>query len=141
VRQAIAALGTLVDGPAVAAAWAADRDAPVWDGPPVWLHGDLLPGNLLFHGGRLSGVIDWGGSLAVGDPAVDLLPAWALFGGESRRAYRAAVGADDAAWARGRGWALSIALIALPYYLHTFPAFVSIAWRMVREVLADHAGR
>jgi len=139
VQQAISALGPQVNGAAVRAAWAADRDAPPWDGPPVWLHGDLLPGNLLFRDGHLSGVIDWGGTLAVGDPAADLIPAWALFSGESRRAFRATVGADDATWARGRGWALSIALIALPYYLHTFPAFVSLARRMVREVLADHA--
>jgi aminoglycoside phosphotransferase (APT) family kinase protein len=40
----------------------------------VWVHGDLLPGNLLVVEGRLSAVIDFGG-LNVGDPACDLQPA------------------------------------------------------------------
>ena len=32
-----------------------DRDPTIaWCGPPVWLHGDLLPGNLLAASGRLA---------------------------------------------------------------------------------------
>ena len=50
--------------------------------------------------------------------------AWTLFAGESREAFRAALAVDDATWARARGWALSIALIALPYYLDTNPDIV-----------------
>ena len=45
-----------------------DMRAPAWPGAPVWIHGDLSEGNLLLQGGRLSGVIDFGG-LAAGDPA------------------------------------------------------------------------
>ncbi|MFQ6268815.1 phosphotransferase [Kutzneria viridogrisea] len=45
--------------------------APAWDEPPMWVHGDPAPGNLLCSDGRLSAVIDFG-TLAVGDPAVDL---------------------------------------------------------------------
>ena len=37
--------------------------------------------------------------------------AWTLFSGESREGFRAALSVDDATWARGRGWALSWALI------------------------------
>jgi aminoglycoside phosphotransferase (APT) family kinase protein len=44
---------------------------------------------------------------------------------------------DEATWARGRGWALSIALIALPYYWDTNPAFARVARRTLEEVLAD----
>ena len=29
------------------AEWQESLDAPAWDGPEVWVHGDLLPGNLL----------------------------------------------------------------------------------------------
>lgn len=83
-----------------------------------WLHGDLLPGNLLVVDGRLSAVIDWGG-LGVGDPACDLQPAWNVFTGESRAVYRAELEVDDASWLRGRGWALLQAVIALPYYWET----------------------
>ncbi|HUY78622.1 MAG TPA: hypothetical protein VMV29_17760 [Ktedonobacterales bacterium] len=39
---------------------------------------------------------------------------------------------------RGRGWALSIGLIALPYYLHTNPALADISRRQIAEVLAEH---
>ena len=114
-----------------------DLPAPVWRGPPVWIHGDLAPGNLLALSGRLSGVIDWGG-LAVGDPATELLPAWNLFQRESRGAFRAAIDVDDATWARGRGLALSVALVALPYYLETNPVIARWARYMIDEVLEDH---
>ena len=69
--------------------------------------GDLSrPGNLLVAGGRLGAVIDFG-CLGVGDPACELAAAWALFSGESRDVFRAALAVDDATWARGRGHALS----------------------------------
>ena len=137
IRQAIPAWDGLVDVGAVTAAWEAALDAPVWDGPPVWIHGDLLPGNILAAGGRLSAVIDFG-CLGVGDPAAELAVAWTLFSGESRDVFRAALGVDDATWARGRGWAL-MGLGALPYYLVTNPAIVARARHQIGEVLADQA--
>jgi aminoglycoside phosphotransferase (APT) family kinase protein len=79
-REAIRALGGVIDGAAVTAAWDAALRAPAWRGPPVWIHGDLSAGNLLFVEGRLSAVIDFGG-LGVGDPACDLMIAWTLFSG------------------------------------------------------------
>ena len=136
-RDAIARCDGLIDTSAVRAAWETDLNAPAWEEPPVWIHGDLAPGNLLAVDGRLAAVIDWGG-LGVGDPATELLPAWNLFVGESRAAYREALVVDDATWARGRGHALSQALMALPYYLETNPAIVRWARSMICEVLADH---
>lgn len=114
--------------------------APEWEREPVWFHGDLLPGNLLVVDGRLSAVIDWSG-LGVGDPACDLMCAWALFSGESRAARNAALGVDDATWARARGQALSQAVIFVPYYLHANPVGVASARRMIAEVLADFRRR
>jgi aminoglycoside phosphotransferase (APT) family kinase protein len=73
----------------------------------------------------------------VGDPACDLMIAWTLFRGAGRDAFRAAVEADDATWARARGWALSVALIALPYYLDTNPQIVAGSRHAIDEVLAD----
>jgi len=137
-RDAIAGCAGLIDTDAVASAWETDLRAPPWEEPPVWIHGDLAPGNLLAVDGRLAGVIDWGG-LGVGDPAIEMLPAWNLFLGESRAAFRAALSVDDATWARGRGLALSQALVALPYYLETNPAIVRWARHMIHEVLEDHA--
>jgi aminoglycoside phosphotransferase (APT) family kinase protein len=124
-----------VDTAALGRVWDEALAAPVWDGPGVWVHGDLAPGNLLTEGGRVSAVIDFGG-LGVGDPAVDLLIAWTLFDAERREGFRDAVGADDATWARGRGWTVSTAVGVLSYYLHTNPPMVATARRAIAAVLA-----
>lgn len=136
-RQAIAALGDRIDPRAVTAAWEQALRAPRWSGPPVWAHGDLAPGNLLTTDGRLTAVIDFGG-IGVGDPACDLLVAWNLLTGDGRAALRAALRVDDAQWARGRGWALSVALVALPYYRDTNPALAAISRHVIAQVIDDH---
>jgi aminoglycoside phosphotransferase (APT) family kinase protein len=136
-RKAISALQGILDNDAVTAAWEAALQAPEWNDAPVWFHGDMLPGNLLFERGRLKAVIDFG-ALGVGDPACDLMIAWNLFSGESRDVFRAALAVDDATWARGRGWALSQALIFIPYYLNSNPVGVGYARRAIEEALADH---
>ncbi|MFD8410229.1 aminoglycoside phosphotransferase family protein [Streptomyces sp. NPDC059650] len=140
VRDAIAGLRTPADVDAdpaeVTAAWEAALRAPHWPHPPVWIHADLQPGNLLLAGDRLGGVIDFG-CAGLGDPAVDLLPAWYVLPAGARDAFRAAADADDAAWARGRGWALSVALLELVYYRDTNPVMTATARHVVREVLAD----
>jgi aminoglycoside phosphotransferase (APT) family kinase protein len=135
-RTAIAALEGMIDTDAATAAWDAAVETPAWSGAPVWVHGDLLPGNVLVQAGRVTGVIDFSG-MGVGDPACDLMIAWGLFSGERRHAFRAALAVDDATWARGRGHALSQALIFIPYYLHTNPVGVRAAQRTVDEVLAE----
>jgi aminoglycoside phosphotransferase (APT) family kinase protein len=135
-RAAIAALDGAIDADAVTAAWDAALQAPVWRGRAVWIHGDLQFGNLLAVEGRLSAIIDFG-CLGVGDPACDLLVAWDLLAAESRTLFRAALAIDDATWARGRGWALSTALIALPYYASTNPVLVARSRHKIAEVLAD----
>ena len=135
-RVAIGELDGMIDTNAASAAWDDALAAPAWDGPPVWIHGDLQSGNLLAVNGRLSAVIDFG-CLGVGDPACDVMVAWTLFSSETRDAYRAALLVDDATWARGRGWALSTSLIALPYYKDTNPVLAGIARHAIAEVLAD----
>jgi aminoglycoside phosphotransferase (APT) family kinase protein len=133
----LAALGQLkgvIDTATAAAAWSAALEAPAWGGAPVWIHGDLQQTNLLVENGRLTGVIDWGG-LGVGDPAADLIPSWSMFSGPSRDVYRDALAADDGTWARGKGWALSVGLIALPYYADTNPVIVEWARRSVEAVV------
>lgn len=83
-------------------------------GPPVWLHGDVHPGNVLAADGQISGIIDWG-LCGVGDGACDLLTAWAMFDRAPRDVFRRAMNASEAEWLRGAGWALSMAVIYLPY--------------------------
>lgn len=136
VHAALGELDGMIDSAAASAAWEDALQAPEWEGRDVWIHGDLLPGNLLVRDDRLTGVVDFG-CVGVGDPACDLIPAWSLLRGESRAVFRARVGVDDATWARGRGWALSIGLVALPYYVDTNPELASIARQLIREVLAE----
>ncbi|MFC6593971.1 aminoglycoside phosphotransferase family protein [Kitasatospora paranensis] len=125
-----------VDCDAAAAVWEEALQAPGWDGPPVWLHADLMPGNLLVDGGRLSSVIDFG-CAGVGDPACDLFPAWNLLPAGAREAFREALAVDEATWIRGRGRTLSQALIALPYYRRTNPAMARNARYVIRAVLDE----
>jgi len=136
-RAAIDAARGLIDTEAAAAAWAAALRMPAWSGSPVWIHGDLMPGNLLVQRGRLSAVIDWG-AFGLGDPATDLMVAWNTFRAKGRNAFRAALEVDDETWARGRGWALSTGLLALPYYKDTNPVLADNATFRIGEVLADY---
>ena len=137
-REAISALHGTVDTEAATAAWEDALGAPEWHGRPVWIHGDLQPGNLLAVEGRLTAVIDFG-CLGVGDPACDVMPAWLFLPADARAIFRAELQVDDATWARGRGWALSLGLIALPYYHITNPVLAGIARRAIAEVLAGPA--
>lgn len=135
-RKALGELDGMIDTDAAAAVWDEALATPVWSDAPVWLHGDLLPGNLLARGGRLVAVIDFA-LVGVGDPACDLLPAWALLQGPARHRFRLEAGVDDATWSRGRGWALTIGLVALPYYKDTNPGFAAVARHLIDEVLGE----
>jgi len=132
-------LGETVDRPTVTRAWASALGAPRWDGPPIWLHGDLHPANILVHDGRISGVIDFG-DITGGDPASDLCVAWMLLPADChdtfRDAYRAADGhgADDATWMRARGWALALSLVFLAHSADN-PQLYGIGRRTLDTVL------
>ena len=97
---------------------------------------DLAPGNLLLTGGRLSAVLDFG-LAGIGDPACDLVVAWNLLPSSARPVLRDASGVDEATWQRGRGWALSVALIQLPYYRDRNPPLAANARHVLAEVLAE----
>ncbi|MEW1951903.1 aminoglycoside phosphotransferase family protein [Terrabacter sp. NPDC080008] len=147
VREALEDLRAHDDGldlDAAGRAWEACLAAPEWDRAPVWIHGDLQPGNLVVghraghDPGRLTGVIDWG-AIGVGDPAPDLAPALWTFTGRAREVYREAVAPDDATWLRACGWALAPSLTGIGYYRHTFPRMAEHGRRMVRAVVAELA--
>jgi aminoglycoside phosphotransferase (APT) family kinase protein len=135
-RRAISALDGEIDADLATAVWET-AVAAAWHGPPVWIHGDIGAGNLLVSDGRLSAIIDFG-CLGVGDPACDLVIAWTLLGGEGRDAFRGALPADAATWARGRGWALWKGLITLAQQLNINPLEAGNVRRVIDEVLADH---
>ncbi len=134
VRRALAESAHLTDTARIAGIWARCRDAPRTDAADVWIHADLMPGNLLVRDGRLAGVIDLEAA-RVGDPAVDLMPAWNLMAPGARETYRRALAVDDATWERGRGWAIVQAIVALPYYLDTNPVMADTARHTLEAVL------
>lgn len=104
----------LAGAPELLPAWEAGLAAAPWAGPPLWLHGDLHPGNVVVRDGELAALIDFG-DLCAGDPASDLSVAWLAFTATGRSAFRAALADryDDADWTRARGWAAALALISV----------------------------
>ena len=133
----IAMLDGAFDRSWLEAEWDAALDAAPWSEPPIWLHGDLDPRNLLATEGRLSGVLDWG-ALAVGDPAADLMVAWKMLDVDGRTRFRAALDVDEPTWRRARGWALSQAVMILSYYtLETNAVLVLEARRWLSELRTD----
>ncbi|MFD6280876.1 aminoglycoside phosphotransferase family protein [Streptomyces sp. NPDC060209] len=135
-RGALDALHGVIDTGAAAAVWSDALRAPAPQGPPVWVHGDLQPGNVLVSGGRLGAVIDFG-CMGVADPAVDLIAGWYLLPAGPRRNFRTRVGADTAEWTRARGWALSVALMELSYYRTSNPVMAATARHVIGEILKE----
>ncbi|GAA2937661.1 aminoglycoside phosphotransferase family protein [Streptomyces enissocaesilis] len=133
-RAAVAQVDGAFDAAAMTELWDTALGAPGWDRPPVWFHGDFHTGNLLTVDGRLSAVIDFGG-LGIGDPACDLTIAFTLMSAGSRAAFRAALGVDDATWARGRGWALATGLNAYTSYAAVNPRVAAQTTRQITEAL------
>ena len=113
-RKHLRQLGGLVEQNAVLRLWDRALSTPPWPGPPLWIHGDLHPGNLLVARGRLSAVIDFG-DLAAGDPATDLAVMWMLLPAEARPAFLSSARGpfnpcDEHTQIRARGWALALGL-------------------------------
>lgn len=136
VRSSIRRSAHLLDPVPVTQVWEDALAAPDHTGPPVTIHGDPMPGNFLLQGGRLSGMVDISEPV-VGDPASDLQPAWVVFDEPQRSVFREATGLDEAAWRRGRGWALEMAVGGLHYYERTNPVFFRLARRTLERLVGS----
>lgn len=113
VRGRIERLASLIDVAPVTAAWEQALAVASWSGEPMWLHGDLHPGNILIDDRSVTAVIDFG-DLTSGDPATDLSMAWMLFDAPTRQVFKRAVGeVDNDTWARAQGWCVALALAYL----------------------------
>jgi aminoglycoside phosphotransferase (APT) family kinase protein len=107
VRARLAS-GVVPNADAIGALWTDAIAAEPWPGPPLWLHGDLHPANLLVRDGRLVAVLDFG-DVTAGDPATDLATAWLSLDGRARAAFHDVLTPDAATWRRARGWAVCMA--------------------------------
>jgi aminoglycoside phosphotransferase (APT) family kinase protein len=130
-----------VDEAAVRRVWDDALAAAAYDGPPLWLHGDMHPANILVTGGRVSAIIDFG-DITAGDPASDLSVAWMLLPLERHEAFRAAYGAGGGhagaahLWRRARGWALALAVMFLAHSADN-PQLHHVGRRTLAAVLSD----
>lgn len=127
--------------PRALALWHDALAAPAWPGPPVWLHGDPHPANLVTRDGALAALLDFG-DVTAGDPACDLATAWLTFDDAGRGAFRARSDAladsagppDPGRWRRAAGWALVMGS-ALVTHSDDDPALAAIGAHTVRELL------
>ncbi|HEX2237927.1 MAG TPA: aminoglycoside phosphotransferase family protein, partial [Gammaproteobacteria bacterium] len=111
-RKHLQQLEGLVEQSNALSVWDRALSASPWPGPPLWIHGDLHPGNLLVTRGRLSAVIDFG-DLAAGDPATDLGVMWMMLPSQVRPAFLSSVRGpfnpcDEHTQMRARGWAVAL---------------------------------
>lgn len=138
-RPAIAKLANDLPGSQLIEIWDAAL-ASSWTGPPVWVHGDITPSNLLIVDGALGAVIDFG-CAAVGDPACDLVMAWTYFSEDAREEFEQEAGLDDDTWARALGWALWKALVTLTDDLNgrrpAVRATAAFGWRAEPRRIVD----
>ena len=142
-KRTWAALESLRDplGPIVDTLWSTFLDlgrGPRCPHPPVWLHGDPHPGNLLVHDGALAAVIDWG-DVCQCDPASDLAVAWMLFDDDVRHAFFTTYGAGCELQARTRGWAIALGAVFAATSSDD-PAFHAMARRTLERVARPARG-
>ena len=136
-QNALAELDGHVDVDLAREIWKSALDAR-WDGVESWFHGDVAEGNLLLNGGQLAAVIDFG-TCGVGDPACDLAIAWTLLTAEGRQAFRERLSAGEAAWTRGRGWALWKTLTTCAYTVGNDDEEAASARHALGEIFAEYA--
>lgn len=108
-----------------------------WAGEPVWIHGDIAPGNILIKNGKLRAVIDFG-ILGVGDPSCDAAMAWTFFDDRSRKTFKNALNFDEETWNRARGWALWKALITYDYYKQSNKAVADEQCNIINVIINDY---
>jgi aminoglycoside phosphotransferase (APT) family kinase protein len=108
-----------------------------WKLEPVWVHGDIAPGNILVKDGKLSAVIDFG-ILGVGDPSCDAAMAWTFFDDTSRRVFKNVLNIDKDTWNRARGWALWKALITYDANKGSNKVIAEEAYNTILTIIDDY---
>jgi aminoglycoside phosphotransferase (APT) family kinase protein len=137
----VAALDGEIDVQATRQVWDRAIAARPWQGPALWLHGDLHPANILITGGTLSAVIDFG-DLCAGDPATDLAAAWMLLPAAAIPKFGVAYGGFDADLeCRTLGWAVLFALMLFAIGLNDRPSYLAVGQSTLAKVIEDSDSR
>ena len=123
----------LLDVPRLRRLWSRFRELPRTSAD-VMSHGDLIPGNVLVTGDRLTGVLDTGG-FGPADPALDLVSAWHLLRPGPRDVLRRALACDDLEWERGKAWAFEQAMGLVWYYVDSNPTMSLLGRRTLDRIL------
>jgi aminoglycoside phosphotransferase (APT) family kinase protein len=126
-----------ITGNRLSTVWRAGAEAPHWGRPPVWIHGDLHPGNVVSREGALAGIIDFG-DVTAGDPAYDLGVAWLAFDATARERFIAATGTryDASTWRRAHAWAAAVVLMLLAHSDDN-PDYFTLGEDALTQVIAD----
>jgi aminoglycoside phosphotransferase (APT) family kinase protein len=129
-------LDSEIDTASVRTTWETACSAPQWAHAPTWLHGDLHPANVLFSGGAIAAVIDFG-DICAGDPATDLAAAWMLLPRSSMAAFARSYGEIDAHLeARAVGWAVLFGLMLLAIGLDDKATYEPLGRRTLDRALS-----
>jgi aminoglycoside phosphotransferase (APT) family kinase protein len=134
-------LGDVINRERVLALWDRLVITPRWAGPPMWIHGDLHPANLLLVDDQLASVIDFG-DVTCGDPATDLSVMWMLLPSEHRETLFTAAGrsrlnaSDEQMWRRAHGWALAIGVAVVAFGLEGNP-LTELGRKAIAAALAE----
>ena len=135
-EERLSILGARVDAALIRRVWDATSTAEPWTSPPVWIHGDLHPANLVAQGGCLSAVVDFG-DMCAGDPATDLAGAWMLLPESAIELLLTTYGVGDVDRAlvqRSLGWALLFGLFFVELGLRDRTSYFDVGVSTIRRV-------
>lgn len=128
-----------VDERRLVSVWGQALDAVPYRGPPLWLHGDMHPANILVRHGRIVAIIDFG-DLCSGDPASDIGAAWMSIPDESMDRFWEAYGRPGPDLIRrAAGWAVLFSLMLYDIGLDGRTSY-AVVGRSTLERLSARAG-
>jgi aminoglycoside phosphotransferase (APT) family kinase protein len=136
-EQRLQELEKVLDASRVRKTWKESLAARPMGSPPVWLHGDLHPANVIVSPHSLNAVVDFG-DLCKGDPATDIAGAWMLLPNDDLPTFFDAYGPiDDDLYHRSRGWATLFSLFFISLGREGRPQYERIGRQTLERVTSS----